>query len=75
MAISALEIDGLRSIDLRVNAIRRRRAQSAYEPDSPSPEQLGALLRLVEATLPAARKWLAAKRPGARLAPWDRRPG
>jgi hypothetical protein len=68
MAVSALGIDGLKSIDLRVNAIRRKRAQSAYEPSSPSLHPLESLLELVDSTPPLARAWLAVRRPNARMA-------
>lgn len=63
-AIAALGIEGLEEIDIRTERIRKMRRLSAYEPGSPTPEQLSGLGGLIEATLPAARTWLAVTRPG-----------
>lgn len=67
-AVAALGIEGLEEIDIRTERIRKMRKLSAYEPSSPTPEQLAHLRELLDTTLPAARKWLIAKRPGAPLA-------
>ena len=67
-AVGALGIRGLEEIDIRTERIRKMRKLSAYEPGSPTPEQLADLQELLDSTLPAARMWLAAARPDARLA-------
>ncbi|HYW07149.1 MAG TPA: hypothetical protein VE913_09350 [Longimicrobium sp.] len=67
-AVAALGIAGLGEIDIRTERIRKMRKLSAYEPGSPTPEQLDHLRELLDATLPAARDWLTTKRPDASLA-------
>ncbi|HEX8431612.1 MAG TPA: hypothetical protein VF625_10000 [Longimicrobium sp.] len=64
-AVASLGVEGLEEIDIRTERIRKMRKLSAYEPGSPSPEQLDHLRELLDTTLPAARAWLAVKRPGA----------
>lgn len=68
-AVAALGIEGLEDADVRLEAIRKQRAVSAYDPGSPTQEQLGRLIRLLHDILPAARRWLAAARPEAPLVP------
>ena len=70
-AVSALEVEGLEDIHVWTDDVRKLRSVSAYGPGSPTRGQLDSLLRLIATTLPAARRWLAAKRPGARLARLD----
>lgn len=70
-AVAALGIDGLEEIDIRTERIRRMRRLSAYEPGSPTLEQLEHLGGLLDTTLPAARVWLAAARPEAQLVAAD----
>jgi hypothetical protein len=70
-AVSALEVEGLEDIHVWTDEVRKLRSLSAYGPGSPTPGQLDRLLKLVETALPEARKWLAAKRPAARLARLD----
>lgn len=70
-AVAGLGIGGLEEIDVRVERIRRMRKLLAYEPGSPSAEQLRQLHDLVTAVLPHARAWLVAQRPSARFAPID----
>ena len=67
-AVAGLGIPGLEEIDVRVEGIRRMRKLSAYEPGSPSAEQLQRLYELVAAALPHARLWLVAQRPSAHFA-------
>ena len=67
-AVAALGIEGLEEIDVRTERIRQMRKLSAYEPGSPAPEQMARLRELLETSLPAARRWLAARRPKAPLA-------
>ena len=66
-AVAALEIDGLGDVDIRTERIRQMRKLSAYEPGSPTSEQIRRLRELIEASLPAARRWLKARRPNAEL--------
>jgi hypothetical protein len=66
-AVAALEIEGLEEIDVRSDRVRRMRKLSAYEPGSPSREQIEELRKLVADTLSPARRWLAASRPNAVL--------
>lgn len=72
-AVTALAIEGLEEIDIRTNVIRKMRKVSAYEPGSPSPEQIKALLELLDSTMPPAERWLTQQRPGAFFAPYDNR--
>lgn len=67
-AVAGLGIPGLEEIDVRVEGIRRMRKLSAYEPGSPSAEQLKRLHELVTAALPPSRLWLVAQRPSAHFA-------
>jgi hypothetical protein len=64
-AVGALGISGLEDIDIRTNQIRKMRKVSAYEPGSPSPEQISALFELMDELMPQAQRWLAAQRPAA----------
>ncbi len=64
-AVAGLGITGLEEVDIRAERIRQMRKLSAYEPGSPSSEQLQRLQELVRTTLPLARTWLAAQRPTA----------
>ena len=66
-ALAALGIDRLGDIDVRTERIRQMRKLSAYEPGSPTSEQIRRLRELIEASLPAARQWLTATRPNAQL--------
>ena len=66
-AVAALGIEGLEEIDVRTEAIRRMRKVSAYEPLSPSSEQIQRLSELLAAALPASRRWLTATRPHSHL--------
>lgn len=66
-AVAAFGIEGLEEIDTRTERIRKMRKLSAYEPGSPTPEQLSGLRTLIDATLPAARDWLTRARPGTRF--------
>lgn len=70
-AVAGLGIPGLEELDVRTERIRKMRTISAYEPGSPSPEQLKELRGLLDSTLPAARVWLVGSRPGARLVAMD----
>ena len=71
-AVAALGIDMLSDIDLRTERIRQMRKLSAYEPRSPTSEQISRLRELLAESLPAARNWLSATRPHAALARPDR---
>lgn len=64
-AVAALGIEGLKDIDMRTNRIREMRKVSAYEPGSPTPEQLAHLRALTDEVMPRAREWLTTQRPGA----------
>lgn len=50
---------------MRTDRIREMRRVSAYEPGSPSPEQVNALFELIDEVMPHAQRWLAAQRPAA----------
>lgn len=63
-AVGALEIPGLEEINISTERIRLMRKVSAYEPGSPTPQQLAALHRLIDDVMPPAHRWLAAQRPG-----------
>jgi hypothetical protein len=67
-AVAGLGIAGLEEIDVRVEGIRRMRKLSAYEPGTPSAEQLRRLHELVKEALPLAQAWLVAQRPSAGFA-------
>ena len=67
-AVAALGIEGLAEIDVRTERIRQMRRLSAYEPGSPTPEQIERLRQLLETSFPAARQRLAVIRPDAQLA-------
>lgn len=67
-AVAALAIGGLEEIDVRTERIRQMRKLSAYEPGSPTAEQIRRLRELLDASLPAARRWLAATRPTLQFA-------
>lgn len=71
-AVAGLGIAGLEEIDVRVEGIRRMRKLSAYEPGTPSAEQLRRLHELVTEALPFAHAWLVAQRRGVSFAPSDR---
>ena len=71
-AVAALAIDGLEEIDVRTERIRQMRKLSAYEPRSPTFEQIRQLLELLGASFPAARRWLIATTPSVQLAPLER---
>lgn len=71
-AVAALGIDTLNDIDVRSERIRQMRKLSAYEPRSPTAEQISRLRELLAGSLPAARKWLSATRPHAVLVRPDR---
>jgi len=62
-AVAGLGIPGLEEVDIRAERIRQMRKLSAYEPGSPSADQLQRLHELVTTTLPLAQAWLAAQRP------------
>jgi hypothetical protein len=65
-AVAAFRIEGLEEVNIRTEHIRQTRRLSAYEPDSPAPEQLRRPRDLLDSSLPA-RLWLAGARPGAQL--------
>lgn len=46
------------------------RKLSAYEPGSPTAEQLQHLGELLDVALPAAHRWLATERPKTELVDW-----
>lgn len=62
-AVAALGIEGLDEIDIRTDVIRQMRKVSAYEPGSPSPQQLARLFELTDAVMPHAQRWLTTQRP------------
>ena len=64
-AVAALDIEGFDEIEMRTDRIREMRKVSAYEPGSPSPEQISALFDLIDEVMPHAQRWLAAQRPAA----------
>ena len=64
-AVAGLGITGLEEVDIRAERIRQMRKLSAYEPGSPSGEQLNRLHELVRTTLPLARAWLVSQRPAS----------
>ena len=64
-AVAGLGIAGLEEVDIRAERIRQMRRLSAYEPGSPTGEQLQRLHELVRTALPLARAWLVAQRPAA----------
>lgn len=64
-AVAALGIAGLEEIDIRTERVRKMRKLSAYEPGSPTPDQVDALNSLLDAVLPPAQRWLASARPTA----------
>jgi len=64
-AVAGLGIAGLEEVDIRAERIRQMRRLCAYEPGSPSAEQLHTLHELVRTALPLARAWLLAQRPAA----------
>lgn len=68
-AVAGLGVVGLEEIDVRVERVRQMRKLSAYEPGSPSGEQLQRLHELLGAALPLAHTWLAAQRPAAHFSP------
>lgn len=70
-AVAALEIGGLEEIDIRTNRVREMRKVSAYEPGSPTPAQIDALLRLIDEVMPPAQRWLSAQRPGVPFPPYQ----
>jgi hypothetical protein len=70
-ALAALGIEGLEEMDIHTNRIRKMRKVSAYEPGSPTPEQLGALNQLIDEVLPPAQRWLAAQRPATSFPPHE----
>jgi hypothetical protein len=61
-AVAALGIAGLEEINISTERIRLMRKVSAYEPGSPTPQQIGALFELMDAVMPDAQQWLAAQR-------------
>jgi hypothetical protein len=70
-AVAGLGIAGLEEIDVRVEGIRRMRKLSAYEPGTPSGDQLRRLHELVTEALPFAHAWLVAQRRSAGFASPD----
>ena len=64
-AVAGLGITGLEEVDIRAERIRQMRKLSAYEPGSPSGDQLQRLHELVRTTLPLARAWLVSQRPAS----------
>lgn len=62
-AVAGLGIAGLEEVDIRAERIRQMRKLSAYEPGSPSSDQLQRLHELIRTTLPLAQAWLTAERP------------
>jgi hypothetical protein len=62
-ALAGLGIPGLEDVDIRSERIRKMRKLSAYEPESPAPEQIHALRRLLDEVMPPAHGWLAEQRP------------
>jgi hypothetical protein len=71
-AVAALGIEGVEEIDVRTERIRQMRKLSAYEPGSPTFEQIRQLRELLGTSFPAARRWLTATRPSVQLAPLER---
>ncbi|HEX6372602.1 MAG TPA: hypothetical protein VF006_27025 [Longimicrobium sp.] len=63
--MAALGVHGLEEIDIRTDRIRKLRKVSAYEPGSPTAEQISGLNTLLDELMPHAQRWLAAQRPGA----------
>lgn len=61
-AVAALGIDGLEKIDIRTDGIRKLRKVSAYDPGSPTAEQIIGLNALLDELMPLAQRWLAAQR-------------
>jgi hypothetical protein len=66
-AVAALGVEGLVEIDIRTERIRQMRKLSAYEPGSPSGDQITQLRKLINESFPAARRWLTARRPNAEI--------
>lgn len=64
-AVAGLGIAGLEEVDIQAERIRKMRKLSAYEPGSPSGDQLQRLHELVRTTLPLTHAWLVAQRPTA----------
>ena len=64
-AVAGLGIAGLEEVDIRAERIRQMRKLSAYEPGSPSGDQLQRLYELVRTTLPLAQAWLVSQRPAS----------
>jgi hypothetical protein len=64
-AVEALEIEGMREININTERVRQMRKVSAYEAGSPTLPQIEALFELMDAVMPHARRWLAAQRPAA----------
>jgi hypothetical protein len=62
-AVAALGIEGLEDINIRSDRIREMRKVSAYEPGSPTVEQITGLNALLDELMPHAQRWLAAQRP------------
>jgi hypothetical protein len=62
-AVAALDIPGLEEINISTERIRQMRKVSAYEPGSPTPEQIRSLNELLDAMMPHAHRWLASQRP------------
>lgn len=62
-AVGVLEIAGLEEINIAMERIRQMRKVSAYEPGSPTPQQLARLFELTDAVMPAAQRWLREQRP------------
>ena len=60
-AVAALGVEGLVEIDIRTERIRQMRKLSAYEPGSPSADQITKLRKLINESFPAARRWLTAR--------------
>jgi hypothetical protein len=69
-AVAALGIDGLEEIDISTDRIRKLRKVSAYEPGSPTAEQISGLDALLDELMPAAQRWLAAQRPNTAFTPY-----
>ena len=68
-AVTALGIPCLEELDIRSERIRQKRKLSAYLPGSPTTEQIDQLHELLDSSLPAARRWLAAARSRAQFTP------
>ena len=72
-ALAGLGIPGLDDVDIRSERIRKMRKLSAYEPESPAPEQIEALKALLDRVMPPAQRWLSAQRAAASFPSYEPR--